>query len=349
MDKSINEELHLLTKTMDKYKNDIVIINKNVYSLKELLKLNTNQLYSLLLIRPGMKLYKYCSFGKHTLDNIKKGKVYLSNPTSFDDCFDSTSDTDEYMFINQRLMTYLTILNVKFDCDATNEELSFLLFLKMGEVAKTTDEFIEYLKDLNLSELLCKKLQILYMNVVVSQYFKDKSIESALHDEFIDYCNSVNNYRISCFTTNPTDIKMWSLYADNNRGICIEYTVDDNPDKLVFSVLYSHIRGDYNLCTALDDYDNDENAFIRVLIESVLRKDICWTEQNEYRYVSTNNMYESNLAPFYPITAIYIGNKISKRNYSIMVKLCKELDINCYYMQRNIIQFELHPLKITKG
>ena len=50
---------------------------------------------------------------------------------------------------------------------------------------------------------------------------------------------------------------------------------------------------------------------------------------------------------FYPITAIYMGNKITKRNSNYIIDLCKRLNIDCYYMQRNLFNYELHPKKIT--
>lgn len=342
----INELNKLLTSFLEKNKDDIVVINSRIVSLKEVLSLSTSDLYKLLSIKPGMKLYKYCPVNNYTLENIKSGNIYLSNPLDFDDTFDSLSDADEYSYINIRLHFYLQLLKVNYDYNATNDELENLLFAKMGEVANTADKFDEYLSKININLISKQKFKIVYLKVLLSQNNIDHPIRNALLDEYNDFINTASNYRISCFTTNQCNLKMWSLYANKNKGVCIEYTVDDKADKSIFSVIYSHVRGDVNTCIAYEDV-NTEDAFLRVFINSVLRKDICWIEQNEYRYITANEQYPDNLVQFYPITGIYMGNKILKRNYKVITNICKELKVDCYYMQRNLINYELSPKKIN--
>ena len=343
---NINEVLKALKKYFEKNNYDIVMINNNPESLKDLMSLSTDSLYKKLSIKPGMKLYKYCPFNKYTIENIKSGNVYLSNPLDFDDTFDSLSDAEEYSYINIRLQFYLQIFKVNYDYNATNDELENLLFAKMGEVANTADKFDEYLSKININLISKQKFKIVYLKVLLSQNSIEHPIRNALLDEYNDFINTASNYRISCFTTNPCNLKMWSLYANKNKGVCIEYTVDDKADKYIFSVMYSHVRGDVNTCIVYEDV-NTEDAFLRILLNSVLRKDICWAEQNEYRYITANEQYPDNLVQFYPITGIYMGNKILKRNYKVITNICKELKVDCYYMQRNLINYELVPKKIN--
>ena len=39
---------------------------------------------------------------------------------------------------------------------------------------------------------------------------------------------------------------MWSLYANNNKGLCIEYTVPNDPDKFVLNLVASLNKGSVN-------------------------------------------------------------------------------------------------------
>ena len=107
---------------LEKNNNDIVIINNRFFSLKWIMSLSTNDLYNLLSVKPGMKLYKYCPFNKYTKEYIISGNVYLNDPNKFDDAFDSLSDIDEYTFINFRLQFYLLSLNVSYDFNLSNDE-----------------------------------------------------------------------------------------------------------------------------------------------------------------------------------------------------------------------------------
>lgn len=351
----INKVYKELTKFLEDNNDNIVIINNKIFLLNEVMRLSLDDLYKLLSVKPGMKLYKYCPFNKYTKANIINGNIYLNDPLKFDDAFDSLSDVEQYSYVNIRLQFYLQLLEAKYDYKASNDELEKLLFIKMGEIADTFDAFAEYLDKINIDIISKLKLKILYQNAMLTKFTKKGtikksskySIRKALVAEYDEYSKSASKFRISCFTTNPLNLKMWSLYANNNKGVCIEYTVGNEQDKLILSVLYSHIRGDFNTCIAYENINN-EDAFMKTLINSVLRKDISWVEQNEYRYIVADGMYKDNLVKFYPITGIYMGNKISKRNYKFIYEICKELNINCYYMQRNLINYELFPKKLEK-
>ena len=62
----IKESFKLATKYLEEHSSDIVIINGKYFSLKEVMKLSLDDLYKLLSVRPGMKLYKYCPLNKYT-------------------------------------------------------------------------------------------------------------------------------------------------------------------------------------------------------------------------------------------------------------------------------------------
>ena len=99
---------------------------------------------------------------------------------------------------------------------------------------------------------------------------------------------------------------MWSLYADNSKGVCIEYTVPETFELLVLSVIYSHVRGNMNRLMMLNDFLTND-AFIYVLAESVLRKDICWLEQNEYRLICPRGTFDRDLCKFFPLRGFTWG------------------------------------------
>ena len=331
--------------TLHENEADVAIVKRNLVSLSALAKLDSDQLLQLLSVPPGTKLYKYCPMGKYTKSNLRSGKVHLSNPDSFDDVFDSVSDADEYFFINFRLMRYLMVLECPFDLNLDNPSLIELLSSYLRKCADTIEGFRRFLEEKGIDKMTSSRLQILYFTVQASQFSKQYSIESALLDEFHEFSQKHQEYRISCFTTNPTNLKMWSLYANYNKGICIEYTVPEDPHLLVLSVIYARVRGDINFLMAMNDVF-EPNVFVKSLYESVLRKDICWAEQDEYRLVCAKGEYEGDLCDFYPITGVYIGNKMVRANQKQILRICKDIKADCYYMQRSLSSFELRPVKI---
>lgn len=344
-DKLSQDELNRTIELLRENQSDLVFIKRKCYSLSELSKLSGDALFALLSVRPGMKLYKYCSFGKNAKNNILKGEVHLSNPNTFDDAFDSTSDADEFFFINFRLMRYLSVLECNFDWELDNHDLTRMLYSRLGECGDTFEAFKDYLIEKKIDEITSSRLQTIYLSVLASGASGCKAIDSALINEFQEYMQKHQRYRVSCFTTDPKNIKMWSLYANNNKGICIEYTVPTDPALLVLSVAYSHRRGDFNYLTATNDiYDVD--VFAKRLFESVLRKDVSWIEQDEYRLLCSVGEHEGDQCRFFPITAVYMGNKMTRRNQSQVRRICKEVGADCYYVQRSLSTFELFPKKI---
>ncbi len=55
------------------------------------------------------------------------------------------------------------------------------------------------------------------------QYYKTHETD----DNVKDIYDEKNNYGICCFSKNYNEILMWSHYADNHSGICIEVEVDE--------------------------------------------------------------------------------------------------------------------------
>jgi len=55
------------------------------------------------------------------------------------------------------------------------------------------------------------------------QYYKTHETDDNVRDIY----DAKNNYGICCFSKNYNEILMWSHYADNHSGICIEIEVDE--------------------------------------------------------------------------------------------------------------------------
>ena len=345
MYENLNDLMFELSNRMENKQDDLAFINGKSYSISYLKSLTSNQLIDLLCVKPGDKLYKYCSFDGYAIENIILNQVHLSNPDDFDDTFDSRSDIGEEDFKRYLLEIYLDAINCKYSKESEVDELMYSLFSELGKIADTFDKFKEWLVESKISKILSLRLQNMYLSIIQGLKSPQETINDILHNDYIEYSNLVSKYRISCFSTNPINLKMWSLYANNNRGICIEYTVDANMNVgSLLSVVYSHIRGDYNYC--LEKYDNmDNDSIFFVWMESLLRKDILWAEQSEYRLISASGLNMNDNVSFYPITAIYVGNKATLQDIDKIKGICRAKKIDCYHMQRDYKYYNLIPVK----
>ncbi len=344
MDNNTYSELYNLINKFNSNKDDLVFIKRIPYKLSEIRKMNFDQLISLLGVGPGMKLYRYCRINNNTIENIEKNQVYLSNPDRFDDTFDCKNDIDELMFHNIMMKLYLDTLGINYDSNIENKDLIVLLFNRLIKISNI-NTLVDWLDDNKINKVLALRIQHIYLSMNSKPRKPLYGIKKALDYDYKDFINNYKKFRITCFTNNPTNLKMWSLYANDNKGICIEYTLDENHSMYIFSVLYSHLRGDFKYCVNNND-TNDNEIFFKMLIESVLRKDISWIEQDEYRLISANNLNSNNIIPFHPITAIYAGDKISTRNLNVIKRICSKKGIDLYKMERDVKCFELYSKKV---
>lgn len=125
-----------------------------------------------------------------------------------------------------------------------------------------------------------------------------------------------DNYRVICLSETAQSILMWSHYAQNHTGFCIEYDFNLGTEWLhhhLHPVQYSknrkQIRG---------SFANADNAEANAAIhEATLWKSIEWSYEREWRFVFDPNdlirplfpvgKYAFNMQPY--ISAVYLGTK----------------------------------------
>jgi hypothetical protein len=100
-------------------------------------------------------------------------------------------------------------------------------------------------------------------------------------------------WRVCCFTTDPLNELMWAHYADNNKGVCLEFTVSN--DQVLFEKLFPVEYND----TFPEINSMDE------LPEALLRKRKAWSNEAEWRLLAMFNSHQSFNKE--ALTSIYFG------------------------------------------
>jgi hypothetical protein len=117
----------------------------------------------------------------------------------------------------------------------------------------------------------------------------------------------IKRFRVACLTTQPTNILMWSHYATNHRGICLELSCDNAVVSGAFKVQY---LSKYPRLDLADESDE------RILLPLITKSDV-WAYEDEYRLIAqersaafaasllTNNNYLT--LPAGAIKAVILG------------------------------------------
>jgi hypothetical protein len=191
-------------------------------------------------------------------------------------------------------------------------------------------------------DLLCKK----FFELGVKDY---KGYAKALekHNNFNEICKDnphIINLSISCFSEEYDNILMWSHYADNHKGICLEYkTVSvDEYNCLLFDD--SDIEADYPVPMLKVKY------FVEQLNEFLSTKNKIWEYENEIRCIMPNSKFKN-----YPnakfkknvLSGVIFGLKTDETEKIKFKELVNSFHENVTFYSMTQIPNE-YKLKITK-
>ena len=142
---------------------------------------------------------------------------------------------------------------------------------------------------------------------------------------------------IECFTQSPTDILMWSYYADKHTGVCVEYDFSklftSCANSFLFPVCYSENRPLLDIQKVYDPITQQiRNDRIVEVFPSVMRSWITkskeWEREKEWRLISFPIKNNSERLVKLPIVSrIITGINITDENYQLVADIAKEKGI----------------------
>ena len=156
---------------------------------------------------------------------------------------------------------------------------------------------------------------------------------------------------LKCFSESADNTLLWSHYADEHRGFCVEYDLsylhhNDSILKRIFPVIYTDKRTVIvdieNLCEEIYFLDSDienNNQYDDIeLFECVkswfIIKDKAWEYENEWRIIYTlSDIYKENtdeikehIIAFDCVSSIYLGCRIDKEIQNNIIEIVERLN-----------------------
>lgn len=308
-----------------------------------------------------MKLYKYCS-AKAGIEIIRNSRVILSNPTNFNDPFDSIFDiTDEDVGESKDIILNYELFKGLYKTFHRND-------LKLSSSVERV-----IINDLRHKFDLCKKIlqetkrfeKIPTLNSSLKRLSNlNKALKSKIekfNEEFekksVDPLKRLSqDALISCFSKKYDSILMWSHYSNSHTGICIEIE-EDRTD--FHDVIYSKERVKFDLINivkrilgadflgeSIDFKDTDTNY---LFLKPFFTKSKDWAYEEEVRCITSriNPTIEgfeiSDCIPYLnvKISKIYVGINIKDDDLNEVLKLAYARGIPVVYMQKHPTDFAL--------
>ena len=186
-----------------------------------------------------------------------------------------------------------------------------------------------------------------------------KMINDTMHCELHKFRDVFANLRtttgVSCFSELNDSLLMWAHYANNHRGICVEYDLLEINRQLGFTpvpIIYS----DERVCFQHFNIETIENDSIKLLLESLTTKSTDWSYEREWRIIREKEACGDNwqeekkgaLLNMIQPSSIILGCASTIDFYNEAIKYCKENKITLYKMKKDPDQYQLNKAPILE-
>lgn len=309
-------------------------------------------------------LFKYFSPTSENILDLQNQRLWLSNPKSFNDPFDSNIGYDREKFEKRTFVKYISELGCVDEEDQSN---GFTLKEKKRIQDSYTEDNLNWMTD--KESYLNAKYKILESKSddLTKEVWRFLNEKTKALDKKIRKLKEIN-IRVACFSGLDRydefykQIAMWSHYADNHKGFCVEYDLSslrldsqielpsydfyyDNKDEYLderniliikaglFPIEYTSKRINIpvtklNKIKLKPSGELEYNTNLEEIIyKTFVVKSSNWSYEKEWRIIIDSQIceYYDNKIPFPFIKTIYIGCKASKELINTLVDISKNI------------------------
>jgi hypothetical protein len=195
------------------------------------------------------RLYHYQRHKPERLKQVLAGTIYMSPPHDFNDPWDCRPC---------------------FNDDVTNPDIRRRQVEFLYGAARKVTPYIPEAEHRRRADELSRDPAALRASI--------EQVSSGIADGI------AKRYRVYCLTSKSDDTLMWSHYAENHRGVCLEFGIDNDAFCGALEVEYCETY------PALDLADEDDDT----LLLPLLTKAACWSYEDEYRLIAQEKAAAGN-------------------------------------------------------
>lgn len=297
----------------------------------------------------------------YSIQALRDNTVFMQSPSLFDDVYDSDISLNFHDYEKERLLEYSRCCELNVDESMPTQELGTAVLQAIIQSFDDTGSFDFIIKRKPASEYE-KLFDQNFISGLKIEWLKDQNwstvISRVIASDFVKYSQRLQNiFRATCFATTPYSQLMWGgSYADCHRGFCVEYTVlpnDPNYQKLfynLFPMIYCKVRP--NMTERFTKFEYSEITMENlwdIYFHGALRKSFDWAFQNEWRLlfpIKTDLKAQDYCVPFFPITKVFLGNRMPQAARKEIISICHEKNIPYSGVTRNPYVFEMQECAI---
>lgn len=279
-------------------------------------------------------VYKFRAVNDCSLNNLAEGTVWLTSPSKYNDPYDCAATISYSELAKASPRAHL-------EQSIEHSNLKSILSAEAIEDAiKSDDPVMEIARKVLASDPEVKAENI---DSMLDDLRRAQEHVMAPHMERL-VASVREGIKMCSFCATNEPILMWSHYANNHQGFCMDYDVKSLPDmvkRMLFPVIYDASMFD---CTkyyaeAMSNLSGFNNVFAQL---QALYKAPEWSYEKEWRLVFIAGVIkdEMNYHIGYP-KRVYLGAKMSEPDRTRVLDICRRNGIDVRLMKLVPNRFEL--------
>ena len=286
-------------------------------------------------------LYKYRSFDEHVMDMLENEYVYLCPAMELDDPSECTVDfsLQDIIDLQTNRLTFqsvdMLLAFVKPYTSKSNfQQVRNIIYqsLTSDGVGPGPDLLEAYFA---MQGLVPEEVFVPLINQLrnIPERLNDSDVRKQFEKLFALAYNARRDMGICSLSELKNSAEMWKNYADESRGYCIEYDMQqyenvyalfpvvyqDNRDNNILTNILSAFMGEIIFGISNGEIETDRSQFLRMF----LTKDSRWSYQKEWRLLGDAG--QKLHAP--PVKAIYLGKNMSAQRKKQLTIFCESHNI----------------------
>ncbi|MEL4385480.1 DUF2971 domain-containing protein [Shewanella xiamenensis] len=274
------------------------------------------------------RLFKYRTFGKYSLDNLKNNTLWCCKASQFNDPYDSSFFFQYHpdTLANNHLKNAHGLY--------TNDEIA--------TIKGSSDPLMTIAEIISAKSHNCPAPEKVH-DILLGKNFNIEQVKQI--NQYIK-----NGPNICSLSERVDSTLMWSHYTDEHKGFVMEYDFSEldresGLGRLVWPVIYED-----RLFDASNYFEvglNGGAASNMMGIVSSMHKAKDWEYEHEWRLILMNGFSEpAGNKPSPSVKAIYLGAKMLPRNKTRLINIAIEKKIPVYEMKLSDYEFKMEPKPI---
>lgn len=269
-------------------------------------------------------LYKYYSATEFALSNLETDTVWLNKPSEYNDPFEFT----EFLDIEKLTALY-------------NSQMKDELIDTMTEKHPVPEEIVNRAKVSHFPMRIIAEYQFKKYENRSDEFIKEmieaceKALEQMILNRHLDKIKLMQDkMKVCSFCESPTQLLMWSHYAKDHKGFCVEYDITkwhpaDIRKRFLYPVIYQE-----NLYDSTDHLINNisnKNFNNLYPIISGSTKSMDWEYEKEWRFIfNIGDSFEKQNYQMDCQSRVFLGSRMPQEFKDKILSICQTKKINVY-------------------